>query len=378
MFLVWVLLLLVFAVWYLSRSLHRKLKVLLPRVPYVVTLGVIVLCVLIMLSSFFRSALPFAWMKSAAGVASAYLMGFFLYLLIFTLLIDLVLFILGKCKLSVVKTRTFLGGALAAILVLSVSVTAYGLVHFNDIKHVSYEITVEGKTDVSDLNIVLISDLHLGAVGSEERLSMIVDEINAQSPDVVCIAGDFFDTDFSAIRDPEKAIETMRGIRSTYGVYACLGNHDAGKTVTDMIDFLARANVCLLNEAYTVIDERLILVGRLDGSPIGGFDALRRGEIADILTNVDENLPVIVMDHNPKNIASYGSGVDLILSGHTHKGQLFPGSLLTGLLYEVDHGYYRNEETGVQVIVTSGIGGWGVPMRVGTDSELISITVKSR
>ena len=86
----------------------------------------------------------------------------------------------------------------------------------------------------------MLSDLHLGSVGSEARLEYIVGEINSLNPDVVCIAGDFFDTDFSAIKNPNKAIKTLNKISSTYGTYACLGNHDAGKTLNKMQDFLKK------------------------------------------------------------------------------------------------------------------------------------------
>jgi hypothetical protein len=87
-------------------------------------------------------------------------------------------------------------------------------------------------------------------------------------------------------------------------------------------------------------------------------------------------MPVIVMEHNPAHIGEYGKEVDLILAGHTHKGQAFPGSLVTRAMYTVDYGYYQKDTDSPHVIVTSGAGTWGTPMRVGTNNEIVSIVLR--
>ena len=73
-------------------------------------------------------------------------------------------------------------------------------------------------------------------------------------------------------------------------------------------------------------------------------------------------------------IDEYDNRVDLILSGHTHKGQLFPANIITDLMYEVDYGYYNN--SGTHVVVSSGVGTWSMPMRVGSYCEIVSINIK--
>jgi methionine-S-sulfoxide reductase len=90
------------------------------------------------------------------------------------------------------------------------------------------------------------------------------------------------------------------------------------------------------------------------------------------MDSVPEGLPVIVLDHNPAAVNEYDRG-DLILCGHTHKGQIFPGSLFTRRLFPVDYGYYRRDDSAPHVIVSSGAGTWGMPMRVGTDCEIVLI-----
>ena len=137
--------------------------------------------------------------------------------------------------------------------------------------------------------------------------------------------------------------------------------------------FLADANITLLQDSYTIIDERLVLVGRLDGAPIGAFGEKKRQELSSFFTREDASLPVIVLDHNPARIDEYSTEADLILCGHTHKGQVFPGGLITNALYTVDYGYYQKDAEHPQVIVTSGVGSWGMPMRVGSDCEIVTI-----
>lgn len=362
--------------YYISKRIYQGLICVFPNIRFWMVFGFLLLLMIVMLLGFARSMLPLpAGVKHVLGVVGSYWMGAFVYLLLFTVIADLFHLLFWMCRLPFVKAAGFHLAMSVIVVALTLITVVYGIHHARSIQHVSYEIKVEGKTDISDMNIVMISDLHLGALGSESRLEEIVEEINGLYPDLVCIAGDFFDTDFAAIREPEKAIERLRKITSTYGVYACLGNHDAGGTTAQMLDFLEECEIQVLRDEYVVIEERLVLVGRLDGSPIGGFGDMKRKELSEFLEPVDETLPVLVMDHNPANVDTYSDEADLIMSGHTHRGQMFPGSLFTDHMFTVDYGYYRRDENSPHVIVTSGVGYWGMPMRVGTDSEIISIRV---
>lgn len=360
--------------YYLAYRLFRGFRVFFPRIkfwPLVVVIGSIVSLILLgFAQAIFRYP---ASVKHILELFSGYTMGLVLYLLLFTLLADFIFCVPRLLKFSFIKHRLFEGFVTFGILLLTVSVYFYGLINAQQIKNVYYDVKIEGKTDVSDINLLLITDLHLGAVGSEERLSEIVDEINALSPDVVCISGDFFDTDFYSIKNPEKAINTIRNINSTYGVHACLGNHDGGKSFEKMTEFLNKANINLLNDEFVVIDNRMVLVGRIDDAPIGGCNNLKRTAFADILIDADPSLSVVLLDHKPSNISEYGREVDLVLSGHTHKGQVFPANLITDIMYDVDYGYYRKDQNSPQVIVSSGVGTWGMPMRVGSDNEIVSV-----
>lgn len=149
----------------------------------------------------------------------------------------------------------------------------------------------------------------------------------------------------------------------------------AAQPFQKMLRFWEECEIRLLADDFILIDERLVLAGRLDPSPIGGFDGRKRASIESLLADVPKDLPVIVLDHNPASAATYGSGVSLVLCGHTHKGQIFPGSLFTHRMFDVDHGFWKKDSESPAVIVSSGVGTWGMPMRVGTDSEIVSVNL---
>ncbi len=371
---------LVFAVfgsanYYIARRIWQCIYVAFPKLNKRFFTGIVVLLMLLSVLGFVKSFLPLPdAVKSIVGAIGMYWLGIFVFFLVFFLFADIVL-LLGKFVRiipSPLPEKTRLYSGLVVVLVVGF-LTGYGIYNAKQIKTVFYDIALAENRLVGEMNVVLISDLHLGALGSESKLINAVEKINGLKPDIVCIAGDIFDNDFSAVKNPERAAGALKSIETKYGVFACLGNHDAGTTVEKMLSFLEQSNVNILLEDYAVIDDRMILLGRADGDPIGGFSEVERKRADYVLKDIDKNLPVLVMDHNPSNIDEYDSGVDLIVSGHTHKGQIFPGNLITNMMYAVDHGYYRERDDSPQVVVTSGLGTWGMPMRVGTSSEIVSI-----
>lgn len=293
-----------------------------------------------------------------------YGLGVLLYTVLFVNLTAMVLF-LGRLVAGRPKT-----GNLAVLIVcmaLIAGLSGYGMLHAGNIRTVRYSITLDRQTE--PVKIALISDLHMGFIIGEQHLQKVADSINQMEPDVVCIAGDLFDGDMTALSDPEAIQAVFHSIRAP--IYACLGNHDAGDTYEQMLTFLSGASIRVLLDE-TVAEERLLLVGRRDSSPIGRHMGSRAQTVEIPAGNT---LPVVVLDHQPGNIAEYSDDVDLILCGHTHRGQLFPGNLVTRLIYVVDYGYYRATETSPQVIVTSGVGTWGPVLRVGSDCEVVEITI---
>lgn len=359
------------ASFYIGRKIVRWIKLLFPHINGTVYAGIFGLLSLSLIMGFLP--LP-AMMKGIMSWIGAYWMGIFVYLLLFFIVADLIILLGSLVKIiptPLPQSIRFYAGL--AVVLLTVGFVSYGIYNANQIKYVAYDIQTNKTISSAGMKIVLISDLHLGAVNSEKRLQSIVEKINALEPDLVCIAGDIFNDDYDAIRNPEKAKHLLRRITATYGVYASLGNHDAGKTFDNMMEFLEQSHIKLLNDEHVIIDERLVLFGRVDPSPIGGFGELTRTDITETLASLDPNMPVVVMDHTPVGLEQYGEEVDLVLSGHTHRGQIFPGSLITNALFVVDYGHYQKDAASPHVIVTSGVGTWGMPMRVGTNNEIVSI-----
>ena len=363
----------VISVMYLGRRVQEGFSWMLPEK----SRWMFYVLLMVLAFSMVFGMLPISYgLKRFFGTMGAYFMGFYAYGLMLFLARD-GLRILGK----LIKIKGELAGVdlLTAssflITVLSLALVVYGTIHAGNIKTVSYEVDSYAQSLPDKMKIVLLSDLHLGAVGGERRLPDILKKVQAEEPDLVLLPGDIFDDDFMLLRDPERAKKLFQEIESTYGIYTSLGNHDGGKTYPKMLQFLEESGITVLQEEHLVVADSFVILGRLDPSPIGGFGGRKRKETKEVLSSLPEGLPVIVLDHTPSHIEQYGKEVDLVVSGHTHKGQIFPFQLGTKLLFEVDYGFYQKNEEAPVYIVTSGAGTWGPPMRVGTNSEIVSITL---
>lgn len=360
--------------YYIARKIYQWLSLVFPYLNTRLYVGIYIFIAFSMILVFLP--LP-SIVKNIISWLSAHWMGIFIYLLLFIVIANLVILIGNMVNIipnPIPESIHFYTGLI--VILLTTSFVTYGLYNANQIKHVSYDIQMKEDYFLEDIKIVLISDLHLGAVNSEKRLESIVKKINQLEPDIVSIAGDIFNDDYTAIRNPEEAIDLLSGIKTKHGVYGSLGNHDGGGTFDDMVRFLERSNIKLLSDEHVIINDEFILIGRVDPSPIGGFKGLQRKEIADILTSIDDiNMPIVVMDHTPTKLEQYDGIADLVLAGHTHRGQIFPGNLITNAIFEVDYGYYQKDATSPHVIVSSGVGTWGMPMRVGSNNEIVSITL---
>ena len=220
------------------------------------------------------------------------------------------------------------------------------------------------------------------------QMQQMVEKINEQDADLVVIAGDIFDNEWEAVEAPETIAATLRGIRSKYGVYACYGNHDieepvlAGFTFRQsekkesdprMDEFLKNANITLLRDEGTLIDGKFYLYGRPDAHRPGrGIETRKTPD--EITAGLDKDKPIIVLDHQPKELQELAdAGVDIDLCGHTHDGQMFPGNLTIKLMWENACGYLQKGK--MHNIVTSGVGLFGPNMRVGTKAEICPITI---
>lgn len=237
-----------------------------------------------------------------------------------------------------------------------------------------YELSINKRAgNLARLHIVMVSDLHLGTLMDDGRLAQMVDKVNAQAPDLILFAGDVIDENVERVIRQEMRHNFSR-LQAPYGVYAVLGNHEyIGRQTEEAMSYLAAAGVSVLRDSSVKIAESFYLCGRDDLSG-RRFTGKERRSLRDIVAGFDSSLPVIVMDHEPSHLAeAEGAGVDLQFSGHTHRGQMFPIQLITQRIFADDFGFLQKGD--FQLIVSSGFGTWGPPLRVGNRPEIVDVTV---
>lgn len=253
-----------------------------------------------------------------------------------------------------------------SILVMIVCAFSFGVYNAYSPKAKSYQINipkqVEGK---QSLKIIMASDMHFGDLSGSGQAKKLVEYINFQKPDLVLFPGDIIDDDITPFLE-EGIPDILKQIQAP--VYASLGNHD--RDDVDLVKIFNNSGMKVLDDEVLNLPEGIVLVGRKDK----GYQDVVRAELSALMKQVDSKKPVFLLEHQPYDLdIAEKNGVDLILSGHTHRGQVAPGNLITNMIFENDWGYLKKGE--LQSIVSSGIGVWGLPLRIGTRSEIVQIHV---
>jgi uncharacterized protein len=224
------------------------------------------------------------------------------------------------------------------------------------------------------VRVVVASDIHLGTIIGAERFGRIVEMINGCEPDLILFPGDIVDEDLAPVIRANLG-EGLRSLRARYGIYAVTGNHEYIGGAEAACAYLEEHGVRVLRDSVVRLPDGLQIVGREDRA-IRQFSGRTRRPLAELMAQTDSTRPVVLMDHQPFHLEEgAGAGVDLQLSGHTHHGQLWPFNHITELIYEISRGYGKVGET--HVYVSSGVGTWGPPVRLGNTPEVVLITLRS-
>ncbi|WP_189023173.1 metallophosphoesterase [Paenibacillus albidus] len=284
-------------------------------------------------------------------------------------LTDLLYWVLG---LTGVDRTLFTAEAGAALTFLLVAFLVWGSRNAWSTIVRTHRLPVEKKSSTSAaLTVAVASDLHLGNIVGNRHLRKMVAEINSMEPDVILLAGDVLDDSIEPfVRN--RMSEQLKLLKARYGVYAVLGNHEYyGGSIKEYTELMAGIGIKVLQDEV-VEAAGTYIVGRKDKTA----EAMEGGRlsVAALLEGLDLSRPVLMMDHQPTGFgAAAQAGVDVLLSGHTHRGQIAPNHWITKRLFELDWGYLRKEN--LHVVVSSGYGTWGPPIRLASRSELIKLEV---
>ncbi|MEG0430913.1 MAG: metallophosphoesterase [Anaerovoracaceae bacterium] len=341
-------------------------------------------------------ALPHSHFQRVFQVVSNFWIGIFfigISLILITHLIKFITTKTGTISRAKWQRRKYIAISGTIVFLLTVSVSTYGLITCKTITDTQYVVNVDKSVNgLSNIKVVLIADLHMGYNMGVHSVETMVNKINQMEPDLICIAGDIFNNTYDALEDEKAMLASLSNLKSTYGTYACYGNHDvkepilAGFTFSDkknkdkrpvsdprMDKFLKDANIKLLQDEVVLVDDKFYVGGRLDDQKPGRTAAIRMTE-EEITRNLDKSKPIIIIDHSPTSNALEGlaaNGVDVDLSGHTHNGQFFPLNLSAKFMWDNPTGILQVRN--MTSIVTSGVGVFGPDIRLGTKSEIVEI-----
>ena len=294
------------------------------------------------------------------------------YLVISFMIFDLIMFIIKK--ISKKQFKYYYAGIIAIIFVVIYLGHGYFLAH--NVVRTNY--LVETNKDVENFRIVQISDSRIGATMDGDKFIEYMRKINETNPDIVVVTGDFVDDDTS-YQDMIKGARGLGLLNTKYGVYFIYGNHDKGyfsyKNYSDkeLRENLKINNVKILEDEYFNVTDEITLVGRKDKSDI------TRKSMKDLNSVIDKTKYLVVLDHQPADYENDAKEkVDLVLSGHTHGGQLFPLGKL-GVTLGINDNYYGIEKRdNTTFIVNSGIADWAIKFKTGTISEYTVIDIKGK
>lgn len=247
------------------------------------------------------------------------------------------------------------------IIVIASAISAYSIVNSVPLETKEVEITIPNLK--RDMKIVQLSDMHIGSIRNSGFIKKIVKKINILNPDIVLITGDT--ADGSAKLHPYM-FDALNEIKIP--VFLVIGNHETYEGLDNVFEVLKTTNIEILQNEIVEFEGLQI---------IGVNYSIERNYLKKILPQIeiDKSKPSILMYHVPTEIETANEhGIDLQLSGHTHKGQLFPFNFLVRLVFPYFNGLY--DYKGTQLYVTQGTGTWGPPMRFGSRNEITLIKLK--
>lgn len=380
----WLSFLIFFAIVLLIHSLvnfyiYRKLSIVLPPQTIIRTIGMTVFWIST-LSYFSGRILEKIHLSVFSDILiwiGAIWFAFMLYFFLSFLLLDflrLLDYLFGVFPSVITKNISRIYHLVGLLIIVGISLTVLlGFINSRiiTVKHLDINIK-KSAGNLSELKVTMFSDLHLGSMIGKKFAQKVVYKVNEQQPDIILIPGDIIDEDIEPVlRDG--ICEELQKLKSKYGVFAITGNHEYIGDAEKAVEYLSKNGINVLRDSSLLINNSFYLLGREDRSK-RQFTGEYRKPLSDLMKDIDANLPIILMDHQPFKLEEADkAGVDLQLSGHTHHGQLWPINYITEKIYELSWGYKQKNST--HYYVSCGLGGWGPPVRLGSRPEIVNINL---
>lgn len=345
------------------------------RVPY--TLLFIIELIIYLVGFIFSDSLSLPAMKVITGIGGTWTI-FILYMAIMLLLYDIIYltnkrlnYLPESINFTSRKTRFIL--FCSGLLIVTPSMIWGGYRFHSPVITEKHLIINKEVPSYDKLRMVMISDLHLGALIQRDMLTQYVDLVNAQNPDIVVIVGDIVDYDIKHVVEQHMEEEFKR-IKAPLGVYGSTGNHDYIQLKKEQPEakikwLVEKSGITMLRDTAILINDSFYIIGREDDKN------KNRKSISAIMQRVDKSKPIILLNHEPHRLQEDAdSGADIALYGHTHNGQIFPWNHIVGLFFEKSYGYLKKDNT--HMYVSSGLGLSGPQYRIGTVSEVVVFDIE--
>lgn len=284
--------------------------------------------------------------------------GVSLYSTILLLFQDII-FLLCKKKRTI-RTYNF-------IFLIAFAITISGFINAKDIVITNYQLTIEKKeATIKSLHLAFIGDLHIGSNIRKKEIDTILQKVKKLNPELLIFNGDIFD-EGTPQRLKDYFIEQLKTIQPPFGSYYILGNHELNRPhLVQELKEWEQVGVKMLSDQKFLIQNQFYLIGRKDRKQ-------KRSSLQQLVQN-SKNLPIILIEHRPFTLENQNLPIDLQLSAHTHNGQIIPFQAFDFITHQKTYGKYQQKNQ--QMIVTSGAGTWGIPLRMGSHSEIVAIKIQ--
>lgn len=259
--------------------------------------------------------------------------------------------------------------AFAGPLLAAAALSLYG---FYEADHVLMEKVTIRSSKISEqvgrVRVAQISDVHIGILIGKERMQALIEKIRRESPDILVSTGDFVDGQLNGM---DGVAESFKAFQPRFGKFAITGNHEFYAGIEQAVDFTKSAGFTVLRGEGMTIAGVVNVVG-VDDDTGRSYDSYRPANEKELLAKLPRRYFTLLLKHKPFIDKEAVDFFDLQLSGHTHKGQIFPFSLITRVFFPLHAGYFRFLNSS-HLYVSRGTGTWGPPMRLLSPPEVAII-----